>query len=68
MGGKAHGEHFESVLPLIATDARTSGNGSSVPKAVVSAVVMDITHPDTADTIAPPPVDPVSVTVEIRKG
>ena len=39
-----------------------------VPKAVVSAVVIDITHPDTADTIAPPPVDPVSVTVEIRKG
>jgi hypothetical protein len=35
------------------------------PKAVVSAVVIDITHLDTGDT--PPPVDPVPVTVEIRK-
>jgi hypothetical protein len=38
-----------------------------VPKVVVSAVVIDIIHPDTADTIAPPPVDPVAVTVEIRR-
>ena len=43
-------------------------NGRDVPKAVVSAVVIDITHPDTADAMAPPPVDPVAATVEIRKG
>jgi hypothetical protein len=42
-------------------------NGREVPKAVVSAVVIHITLPDTADTIAPPPVDPRPVTVEIRK-
>jgi len=43
------------------------GDVGSGSKAVVSAVVIDITHPDTADTIAPPPVDLVPVTVEIQQ-
>ena len=36
-------------------------------RSLVLWVMIGITHPDAADTIAPPPVDPVPVTVEIRK-
>jgi hypothetical protein len=54
-------------LPWLSPACTTEQRVKFVPKAVVSAVVIDITHPDTADTMVQPPVDPVPVTVEIRQ-
>jgi hypothetical protein len=50
-----------SGLPSIADIGQTLRHFWVLPKAVVSAVAIDFTHPDTADTIAPPR------TLEIRK-